>query len=138
MPRGKVKRWFPDRGTGYITDEADGADVFFGDRVLRGLRTEDIRPGLVVEFERDQGEKAPAWARIRSTGSPTCQAAGSRAWLVPMPPRSGSKASQTKASPRVKDSSSTSSATNRANRSRNSSVPEQCCFTTPGRRTGPG
>lgn len=69
MPRGTIVDWRPDRGTGFISDEADKVRVFFGDRVLRGLRPEDIKVGMAVEFERDQGERGPRARNVRRLGA---------------------------------------------------------------------
>src|SRR5262249_13030621 len=79
MARGKVKKWFRDRGTGFITDAADGVDVFFGDRSLQGLRPEEIQVGLEVEFDRGEGPKGANPPTVRRAAGPPPQA--------PPPPR---------------------------------------------------
>src|SRR5262245_47058122 len=70
MARGRVKRWFADRGTGFLTDLADGTDVFFGDRSLRGLTPADVTVGMEVEFDRREGNRGPAAANVRRAGAP--------------------------------------------------------------------
>src|SRR5579884_935646 len=85
MARGKIKRWFADRGTGYITAES-GADVFFGDRDLSGLAPADLKLGLAVEFDLTEGPKGPRARRVR--------AAASAAGGGPVPPPSPSGAAR--------------------------------------------
>src|SRR4051812_37252743 len=70
MARGKVKKWLPDRAVGWIRDDADGAEVFFGARDLRGLAASDLRPGLDVEFDRGQNARGPTARNVRPAGAP--------------------------------------------------------------------
>jgi CRISPR-associated protein Cmr6 len=67
MARGKVSQW--NGSIGHITDEADGARVFFGDRALRGLRPGDIHLGMDVEFDRVQDDRGPAARNVRRPGA---------------------------------------------------------------------
>ena len=69
MASGKVKKWFPDRGTGWIIDQEDGADVFFGDRALSGLNVTEIHIGLEVDFDRIVQERGPAARNVRRPGT---------------------------------------------------------------------
>src|SRR5947209_2658668 len=74
MARGKVKKWLAERAKGWIIDDDDGAEVFFGDRDLRGLTPADLLPGLEVEFERganQRGATARAVRRVGAAGGPT-------------------------------------------------------------------
>lgn len=70
MARGVVKTWLAERAIGWIIDEADGAELFFGDRALRGLGPAEVRPGLAVEFERGENAKGPAAFNVRRSGAP--------------------------------------------------------------------
>lgn len=69
MARGKVKKWLPDRRVGWIIDEADGAEVFFGARDLQGLADDRLTPGTVVEFERGANDRGPTARRVRPAGT---------------------------------------------------------------------
>ena len=77
MASGKVKKWFPDRGTGWIIDQEDGADVFFGDRALSGLNVTEIHIGLEVDFDRIVQERGPAARNVRRPGTGLPHRAGS-------------------------------------------------------------
>lgn len=66
MARGIVKKWFADRGTGFLIDNADQADVFFGDRGLSGgLTPAMIEPGMEVEFDRKETPRGPQARNVR-------------------------------------------------------------------------
>jgi CRISPR-associated protein Cmr6 len=67
MARGTVSQW--NGSVGRITDAADGARVFFGDRALRGLGPGDIQIGTEVEFERVQDDRGPAARNVRRAGT---------------------------------------------------------------------
>src|SRR5437763_1543609 len=82
MARGKVIQWDAQRGIGFLTDTADGARVFFGDRGLRGLRPGDVRVGLEVEFDRADTDRGPAARNVRPVGAAAPTGGGG-----PRPPR---------------------------------------------------
>jgi CRISPR-associated protein Cmr6 len=67
MARGRVQSW--NGQTGFLVDEADGQRVFFGDRSLRSLAPEDVRAGMVLEFDRVQGPKGPRANNVRQSGA---------------------------------------------------------------------
>src|SRR4051794_16796040 len=76
MARGRVDRW--NGQTGFLIDEADRGRVFFGDRGLRGLRPQDVRVGMELEFEREEAERGPRAFNVRRPGGAP----------APRPPRS--------------------------------------------------
>ncbi len=57
MASGKVSQW--NRQTGFIIDDADGVRVFFGDRSLRDIAAGEVETGMLVEFDRGQGDRGP-------------------------------------------------------------------------------
>lgn len=83
MARGKVTQW--NGKTGFLVDDSDNESVFFGDRALRGIRGTDIQRGMVLEFDRQQSDRGPKAANVRSSTSvPT--AAGMQATSIAQPP----------------------------------------------------
>jgi CRISPR-associated protein Cmr6 len=69
MARGRVKKWLRDRARGWVVDDADGEECFFTDRSLRGLRPAELRPGLEVEFDRDNNEHGATARNVRRVGA---------------------------------------------------------------------
>jgi cold shock CspA family protein len=59
MPRGHISRLFPDRGYGFIEEEAHTDEVEFHWTALQGLAMEQLRPGQYVEFEKVIDHRSP-------------------------------------------------------------------------------
>ncbi|TVP94315.1 MAG: type III-B CRISPR module RAMP protein Cmr6 [Planctomycetaceae bacterium] len=66
MASGTVKTW--NGRTGFIRDDAGGADLFFGDRGLAGISADQIRTGMRVEFDAGEGPKGRRADRVRPAG----------------------------------------------------------------------
>jgi cold shock protein len=68
MPHGRVDRLVPDRGFGFIRDDA-GQEFFFQRGALMGVDFEDLAPGADVEFGArppEEGDKPGEHARAVS------------------------------------------------------------------------
>lgn len=52
MPRGHISRLFPDRGYGFIQEEANAYEVEFHWSALHGVAIDQLRLGQYVEFEK--------------------------------------------------------------------------------------
>ena len=63
MSKGTVKWFNPDKGFGFITDEATGKDVFvhFSAIVADGFKT--LNEGQAVEFDVEEDTKNPGRSR---------------------------------------------------------------------------
>lgn len=62
---GKVKKWFDDKGFGFITGD-DGQDVFVHHRDIAGAGRKSLTPGQRVEYEIvDNPPKGLAAANVR-------------------------------------------------------------------------
>lgn len=72
MPQGKVTHW--NGQTGFIVDSADQARVFFGDRDLRGIQASQIQVGMILSFNRRQGDRGPRAGNVQPIGSATTTA----------------------------------------------------------------
>src|SRR5919199_527940 len=57
MPHGRVDRLVPDRGFGFIRDDA-GQEYFFQRGALMGIDFADLAPGTTVEFGARPPESA--------------------------------------------------------------------------------
>jgi CRISPR-associated protein Cmr6 len=68
MARGRIKTWKPDKGFGFITNQAGGKDVFFHVSELRGLTSAEVSAGVEVEFNLEQGQKGPQARQVRRWG----------------------------------------------------------------------
>lgn len=80
--RGKVLRFDEIRGYGFIAPEDGGDDVFMHANDFRDDETM-FRPGAVVEFEVEDGDRGPKASNIRvverNAGGPTSGAANNDA-----------------------------------------------------------
>ncbi len=62
---GKVKWFNADKGFGFITPDAGGADVFAHFSAIEGRGYRSLSEGQAVEFEVNDGPKGPQAAQIR-------------------------------------------------------------------------
>ncbi|MCL3997159.1 MULTISPECIES: cold-shock protein [Streptomyces] len=82
MVAGRVVRFDSSRGYGFIAPEGGGEDVFLHVNDLL-IPEEYVRPGLVVEFDVEDGERGPKASDIRlaegvEPGAPRRPGAASR------------------------------------------------------------
>ena len=66
MPTGTVKKFFAERGFGFITPDGGGDDVFAHVSAIRETGSEELVEGQHVEFEVEQGPKGPQAKSVRS------------------------------------------------------------------------
>ena len=64
---GVVSQIFSGRGYGFIRT-AEEQEIYFHRDTLHNLTFEDLREGLPVEFEVEQGQKGPQAARVSPSG----------------------------------------------------------------------
>ncbi|GHG94147.1 cold-shock protein [Streptomyces rubradiris] len=64
MVAGRVVRFDSSRGYGFVAPEGGGEDVFLHVNDLL-VPEEYVRPGLVVEFDVENGERGPKASNIR-------------------------------------------------------------------------
>ena len=62
---GKVKWFNADKGFGFITPDAGGADVFAHFSAIEGRGYRSLSEGQAVEFEVNDGPKGPQAAQFR-------------------------------------------------------------------------
>jgi CspA family cold shock protein len=63
---GKVKWFNAEKGFGFITPDAGGADVFAHFSAIEGRGYRSLNEGQAVEFEVNDGPKGPQAANIRA------------------------------------------------------------------------
>ncbi len=63
---GKVKWFNADKGFGFITPDAGGADVFAHFSAIEGNGYRSLTEDQSVEFELNDGPKGPQAAKIRA------------------------------------------------------------------------
>ena len=56
MPQGTIKK-LTDKGFGFI--EGEKGDIFFHHSSVEGMRYDDLREGLQVEYQEGTGPKGP-------------------------------------------------------------------------------
>jgi CspA family cold shock protein len=66
MPTGTVKKFFTERGFGFIAPDNGGDDVFVHVSAIGGTGSEELVEGQHVEFEVEQGPKGPQAKSVRS------------------------------------------------------------------------
>jgi len=66
-PMGTIARVFRTKGYGFILTEGD-RQIYFHRNSLEGLSFDEIRKGLPVAFELEEGEKGPQAARVFLVG----------------------------------------------------------------------
>ncbi len=66
MPQGTIKKVLVDKGFGFISQIADGNDVFFHHTCLVDASIEDLAEGQAVEYEIEQSDKGPRAINVRS------------------------------------------------------------------------
>ena len=66
MPTGTVKKFFPERGFGFITPDGGGDDVFVHVSALEGTGSQELSEGRHVEFDVEQSPKGPQAKSVRS------------------------------------------------------------------------
>ena len=66
MAKGKVKWFNKQKGFGFITDNADGKDVFVHHSVIEGNEYfKVLEDGQEVDFDREEGTKGPKALKVR-------------------------------------------------------------------------
>ena len=66
MPQGTVKWFNGEKGFGFITPEAGGADLFVHYSEIDGRGFRSLDEGQRVEFEVGQGQKGPQATNVRA------------------------------------------------------------------------
>ena len=64
MPQGKVKKLVPDRGFGFIEGDRND-DLFFHHSAVEGVMLEDLREGMVVNYEIGRGPKGARAEKVQ-------------------------------------------------------------------------
>ncbi len=66
MSTGTVKKFFTERGFGFITPDGGGDDVFVHVSAIGGTGSPELSEGQHVEFDVEQGPKGPQAKSVRS------------------------------------------------------------------------
>jgi cold shock CspA family protein/ribosome-associated translation inhibitor RaiA len=66
-PHGRVARFFPDEGYGFI-ETADGREIYFHRNALVNGRFDRLKPGAEVRFAEAEGEKGPQASTVHLVG----------------------------------------------------------------------
>lgn len=74
MTTGKVVRFDEFRGYGFVAPDTGGEDVFIHVNDL-DFNKHLIAPGMLVEFEVEDGDRGPKASRVRILSRPTGQSA---------------------------------------------------------------
>lgn len=72
MAKGRIKKWYAEKGFGFILPTGGGPDVFVHVNSIMGDRTA-AHEGLEVEYEVGPGKKGPEAKDVRLTGIPEAQ-----------------------------------------------------------------
>ncbi|MGL4514993.1 MAG: cold-shock protein [Lacipirellulaceae bacterium] len=62
MPQGTIKK-LTEKGFGFI--EGERGDIFFHHSSVEGMRYDDLREGLQVEYQEGQGPKGPRAEHVK-------------------------------------------------------------------------
>ena len=62
MPQGTIKK-LTDKGFGFI--EGEQGDIFFHHSSVEGMRYDDLREGLQVEYQEGTGPKGPRAENVK-------------------------------------------------------------------------
>jgi cold shock protein len=62
MPHGTIKK-LTEKGFGFI--EGERGDIFFHHSAVEGMRYDDLREGLQVEYQEGQGPKGPRAEHVK-------------------------------------------------------------------------
>ena len=65
MHTGKIKKVIKERGFAFISD-TDGRDVFAHRNSFDGVSFDDLKEGVAVEFEVENGPKGPSAKNVRA------------------------------------------------------------------------
>merc|ERR1712066_773365 len=68
MPTGVVKKFFPDKGFGFISPDDGSEDVFVHRKVNGEDRDAYLEEGDKVEFEKEWEDRKGKWAASSCTG----------------------------------------------------------------------
>jgi cold shock protein len=66
MPTGAVQWLSDDKGSGFITPDDSGKDLFVHHSSIQGDGYKSLADGARVSFDTEQGPKGPAAARVQS------------------------------------------------------------------------
>ena len=66
MATGTVKWFSDDKGYGFITPDDDGTDLFVHHTAIAGSGFKSLQEGAQVEYDEEQGPKAPNAANVRT------------------------------------------------------------------------
>jgi len=66
MAKGTIARLIKDRGYEFVATE-DGKDVFFHRTALQDLEFDSLKEGQSMEFEVEEGSRAPRAVNVRSS-----------------------------------------------------------------------
>ena len=64
MPEGVVKRFFQDRGYGFITPAEGGKDLFMHVSGIQGAGVQSLEEGQRVSFEVEQDPRGPKATKV--------------------------------------------------------------------------
>lgn len=62
MPQGTIKK-LTEKGFGFI--EGERGDIFFHHSAVEGMRYDDLREGLQVEYQEGTGPKGPRAENVK-------------------------------------------------------------------------
>ncbi len=67
-PYGIVAKLFPDRGYGFIVDDADGHEVYFHEHSVLDAQFDRIEVGTAVRYAEEEGDKGPQASTVHRLG----------------------------------------------------------------------
>lgn len=67
-PHGRVSRFYPDKGYGYI-EAPDGREIYFHKNSVLGGDLKHVRVGAEVTFVEEPGDRGPQASSVRLVGS---------------------------------------------------------------------